>query len=118
MRSTDNFLQKIFGIPYLKLTRDFSIHERCSYLCAQLDLMNIPTGKKISILDVGCGSGMTLRYLAQRQDVARYVGIDLNTNHLIKRYNNIKNIDHSFLTLTLILNGELMKLLILYGQVK
>lgn len=101
MHSIDNFLQKIFGIPYLKLTRDFSIHERCSYLCAHLDLMNIPAGKKISILDVGCGSGMTLRYLAQRKDVARYVGIDLNASHLVKRYNNIKNIDHNFFNINI-----------------
>lgn len=91
----DNTLQRLFGLPYLYASRDFNIHSRCRYLLHKLRQRR---GTNLSILDVGCGAGMTLRHLAtlKPQTIDRYVGIDLLAERLRPRYKNIENIDVSF----------------------
>ncbi len=91
----DNTLQQLFGLPYLYASRDFNIHSRCRYL---LHKLNQRRGTRLSVLDVGCGSGIALRHLATLQPlkVVRYVGIDLAAERLRKRYSNIRDIDVQF----------------------
>jgi 2-polyprenyl-3-methyl-5-hydroxy-6-metoxy-1,4-benzoquinol methylase len=94
-RQFDNSLQRLFGLPYLYASRDFNIHSRCRYLLHKLRQRR---GSNLSVLDVGCGAGMTLRHLATLDPpkVARYVGIDLAAERLRPRYRNIRAIDVAF----------------------
>jgi len=91
----DNKLQQLFGLPYLYISRDFNIHSRCRYLLYKLRQRR---GKGLSVLDVGCGAGMTLRHLATLEPgkISRYVGIDLAAERLRERYSNIRNIELDF----------------------
>ncbi len=91
----DNTLQKLFGLPYLYASRDFNIHSRCRYL---LHKVRQRKSNELSVLDVGCGSGIALRHLAtlNPQKITRYVGIDLAAERLRPRYRNIRGIDIDF----------------------
>ncbi len=91
----DNTLQKLFGLPYLYASRDFNIHSRCRYLLHKVRQRK-STG--LSVLDVGCGSGIALRHLANLPPgkISRYVGIDLAAERLRPRYRNIRGIDVDF----------------------
>ncbi|MDH3664967.1 MAG: class I SAM-dependent methyltransferase [Alphaproteobacteria bacterium] len=91
----DNSLQRIFGLPYLFASRDFNIHSRCRYLLYRLAALQ---GRELSLLDVGCGAGITLRHLAKTAPgkIRRYVGIDRLAERLHARYQDIKDIDVAF----------------------
>lgn len=91
----DNVLQRTLGLPYLFASRDFNIHSRCRYLLHKLDGLK---GEGLSVLDVGCGAGITLRHLATLEPgrIKRYVGIDLEAKRLDRRYRNIHGIDVAF----------------------
>jgi 2-polyprenyl-3-methyl-5-hydroxy-6-metoxy-1,4-benzoquinol methylase len=91
----DNALQRAFGLPYLFASRDFNIHSRCRYLLHQLTGLD---GDGLSVLDVGCGAGITLRHLATLDAgrIGRYVGIDLQAERLQARYRNVDGIDVAF----------------------
>jgi 2-polyprenyl-3-methyl-5-hydroxy-6-metoxy-1,4-benzoquinol methylase len=68
----DSFMIRLFGLSYLRLTRDVLIHERCRYL---LRIARQMGRTRLRVLDVGCGSGMALYYLAQFcHDIAGYLG--------------------------------------------
>lgn len=58
----DETLQRLLGMPHLVATRDNSIHDRLDYLADFV--REVPDGPS-RVLDVGCGSGMALRYLSQ-----------------------------------------------------
>ncbi|MGI9499398.1 MAG: class I SAM-dependent methyltransferase [Geminicoccaceae bacterium] len=91
----DNSLQRFFGLPYLFASRDFNIHSRCRYLLYKLARIE---GKGLSVLDVGCGAGITLRHLATAPPgkIGRYVGIDLSAERLMPRYRDVEDIDVAF----------------------
>lgn len=91
----DNTLQQLFGLPYLYASRDFNIHSRCRYLLYKLSKIR---GHGFSMLDVGCGAGITLRHLAAAEPriISRYVGIDLAAERLQARYDDVKGIDIAF----------------------
>ena len=91
----DNSLQRMFGLPYLFVSRDFNIHCRCRYLLHKLRALK---GGNLSLLDVGCGAGITLRHLSADAPgkVGRYVGIDLQAERLSGRYRDIHDIDVAF----------------------
>jgi 2-polyprenyl-3-methyl-5-hydroxy-6-metoxy-1,4-benzoquinol methylase len=91
----DNALQRTLGLPYLFASRDFNIHSRCRYLLHKLDALE---GEGLSVLDVGCGAGITLRHLATLDPgrIGRYVGIDLQAKRLQTRYRNVEGIDVAF----------------------
>ncbi len=91
----DNSLQRLFGLPYLFASRDFNIHSRCRYL---LHYLARQEGRQLSVLDVGCGAGITLRHLATMAPgkIARYVGIDRLAERLQPRYRDIEGIDVAF----------------------
>ncbi|MEM8949971.1 MAG: class I SAM-dependent methyltransferase [Pseudomonadota bacterium] len=91
----DNSLQRLFGLPYLFASRDFNIHSRCRYLLYKLARLE---GRGLSVLDVGCGAGITLRHLATLAPgrIARYVGIDRMAERLQPRYRDIEDIDVAF----------------------
>ncbi len=91
----DNKLQQLFGLPYLYMSRDFNIHSRCRYLLYKLRQHR---GKGLSLLDVGCGAGMTLRHLATLEPgkIGSYVGIDLAAERLRSRYSNVRHIKLDF----------------------
>jgi SAM-dependent methyltransferase len=94
MLALDGFMIRFFGMPYLHLTRDALIHERCRYLATVArDL-----GKSgIKVLDVGCGAGLALYYLDRscRDLVHSYVGIDINARRLPKRWSFVR-LPHRF----------------------
>lgn len=87
-RVVDDRLQNSLGIPYLRLTRDCAIHDRSTYLAYVI--RKLPGGP-LRILDVGCGSGIALRYLASLvpQRMSSYMGIDRDTAKLRRRYRQI-----------------------------
>lgn len=91
----DNVLQRTFGLPYLFASRDFNIHSRCRYLLHHLARMR---GHGLSVLDVGCGAGITLRHLATLKPgkIGRYVGIDRRAKRLHARYRDVRDIDVAF----------------------
>lgn len=91
----DNSLQRLIGLPYLFASRDFNIHSRCRYLLHKLRQVK---GEGLSVLDVGCGAGITLRHLATTVPgkIARYVGIDRQAERLQTRYQDIRGIDITF----------------------
>lgn len=91
----DNVLQRTFGLPYLFASRDFNIHSRCRYLLHRLGEMD---GQGLSLLDVGCGAGITLRHLAtlEKRTIGRYVGIDRQAERLYQRYGDVTAIDVAF----------------------
>jgi len=91
----DNSLQRVLGLPYLFASRDFNIHCRCRYLLHKLGAIE---GGKLSLLDVGCGAGITLRHLAASTSgqIDRYVGIDLQAERLHQRYRDVGDIDVAF----------------------
>src|SRR5687767_7605821 len=72
----DLIAQRLLGMPYLKLTRGYDIHDRCRYLLHLIG--ETPQPPQLEILDVGCGSGLVLRHLERqaRPRVKRYLGID------------------------------------------
>jgi 2-polyprenyl-3-methyl-5-hydroxy-6-metoxy-1,4-benzoquinol methylase len=91
----DQIAQRVLGMPYLRLTRGYDIHDRCRYLIHLIGEIREPP--RLEILDVGCGSGLVLRYLEQRAPnrVNRYVGIDLRAERLRPRYRDVK-LPHAF----------------------
>lgn len=88
LEKIDDFLQLSLGIFYLKITRDYSIHERCNYLIHNLSMSDFLESPR-SLIDIGCGSGMALRYLAKKTGITHYTGVDLETARLKRRYQNI-----------------------------
>src|ERR1700680_1872119 len=85
----DDFAIKTVGLPWLQLTRDAYIHERCAYL---IDCVGRLGRTSLRVLDVGCGSATTLFYLHSRAKhaVEKYIGIDmLSPERLRARYKNI-----------------------------
>ncbi|MGI9418199.1 MAG: class I SAM-dependent methyltransferase [Geminicoccaceae bacterium] len=91
----DNSLQRLLGLPYLFASRDFNIHSRCRYLLHKLAAIE---GRELSLLDVGCGAGITLRHLASAAPgkIRRYVGIDRQAERLLNRYRDIRDMDVAF----------------------
>ncbi len=61
LRKIDNTLRKAFGLPYLRVTRDQSIFDRCEYF---LRAVRDVEGECLRVLDVGCGSGAVLYYVS------------------------------------------------------
>jgi SAM-dependent methyltransferase len=94
LREIDNTLIAALGLPYLRLTREQAIFDRCEYLLRVIQ--GIET-RQLRILDVGCGSGAVLYFLSSKvpQRVAHYTGIDLDTSHLQGRYASVP-VPHSF----------------------
>jgi SAM-dependent methyltransferase len=95
-QTLDQRLLRVFGLPYLRLTREDSIHERLRYLVhvvRELGVGRFP----MRILDVGCGSGLALWYLSRYcpAQVSSYIGIDLSTHRLVPRYSDVST-NHSF----------------------
>lgn len=92
--AVDGLLIRLLGFPYLRLTRDALIHERCGYLVASA--RKIGRGE-LRVLDVGCGSGLALYYLAGfcRDIVRYYVGIDREVRKLQRRWDFVR-LPHSF----------------------
>ena len=90
----DGLIIRLFGLLYLRLTRDALIHERCRYLITNAREIG---RNELRVLDVGCGSGLALFYLQRfcRSIVHSYVGIDLNVERLPKRWRFVK-LPHSF----------------------
>ncbi len=95
LRQLDDGLQRLLGLPYLFASRDFNIHCRCRYLLHKLEAID---GGALSLLDVGCGAGITLRHLAKAAPgkILRYVGIDLQAERLISRYRDVDAIEVGF----------------------
>jgi 2-polyprenyl-3-methyl-5-hydroxy-6-metoxy-1,4-benzoquinol methylase len=91
----DQMAQRLLGMPYLKLTRGYDIHDRCRYLVRLIEEMPAPA--RLEVLDVGCGSGLVLRYLdrAQRGRISRYLGIDMRAERLKPRYREVA-VRHDF----------------------
>ena len=89
MHAIDNFAIKTIGLPWLTLTRDSHIHERCVYLT---DCVRRLGRTGLRLLDVGCGSATALFYLNNyaRNAVAAYVGIDMRSPARLRiRYKDI-----------------------------
>lgn len=95
LRQLDRALQRMFGLPYLFASCDVDLHHRCRYLMHQLETLD---GEQLSVLDVGCGSGMTLRHLATLKPgrIGRYVGIDDRAELLKTRSRKIRGIKVAF----------------------
>ncbi len=91
----DTIAQSLLGLPYLKLTRGYDIHDRCRYLIHLVEEIRQPP--TLEVLDVGCGGGLILRYLdaEARGRVGRYVGIDLRAERLRARYRKVR-LAHEF----------------------
>ncbi len=91
----DLIAQRLIGMPYLTLTRGYDIHDRCRYLLHLVETVREP--RALTILDVGCGSGLTLRYLDREAHgrVLGYVGIDMRAERLRRRYRDTR-IAHDF----------------------
>ena len=85
LRSVDSCLIRLFGLGYLRLTRDVLIHERLRYLVWILATLG---RRGIRVLDVGCGSGMALYYLDRFGGgiAGDYVGLDMNIERLPERW--------------------------------
>lgn len=89
-QTLDQQLLRVFGLPYLRLTREDSIHERFRYLVQVV--REFGAGRSpMRILDVGCGSGLALWYLSRYCPayVSSYLGIDLSTRRLMPRYSHV-----------------------------
>ncbi len=86
-RGIDDGLVRMLGLPYLRLTRERSIHERCRYGLAVMAALRLA---RPAVLDVGCGSGIMLRHLATYAGgIARYTGIDRAASRLVPRYRGL-----------------------------
>ena len=84
LRRLDRRLIRYPGMPWLWLTRERSIQERFRYCLAVLEDLDLDSP---SVIDVGCGSGLLLRFLQQyRRGIARYSGIDHRIDRLSERY--------------------------------
>jgi 2-polyprenyl-3-methyl-5-hydroxy-6-metoxy-1,4-benzoquinol methylase len=96
----DLIAQRLIGMPYLKLTRGYDIHDRCRYLLHVIG--ETPQPPQLEILDVGCGSGLVLRYLDRRARgrVRRYLGIDMRAERLRRRYGDVRAM-HDFVDVEL-----------------
>jgi len=92
--AADRIMIRLVGMPYLRLTRDALIHERCRYLVRST--RELGRGG-LRVLDVGCGSGIALYYLSRlcHDMVHDYVGIDMNVDRLHKRWKFV-NLPHAF----------------------
>lgn len=93
----DNALQGFLGMAYLKITRDSTIHERSRFIIDVLKNEN-KIAPPFRILDVGCGSGINVKYLSDNRLCEAYTGIDLNINPLFhqKRYKYITDVEILF----------------------
>jgi 2-polyprenyl-3-methyl-5-hydroxy-6-metoxy-1,4-benzoquinol methylase len=91
----DLIAQRLLGMPYLKLTRGYDIHDRCRYLLHLIQ--ETPQPAQLEILDVGCGSGLALGYLGRHapERVKRYLGIDMRAERLRRRYAAVR-VAHDF----------------------
>jgi 2-polyprenyl-3-methyl-5-hydroxy-6-metoxy-1,4-benzoquinol methylase len=91
----DLIAQRLLGMPYLRLTRGYDIHDRCRYLLQVVGEIAHPPC--LDILDVGCGSGLALRYLGRHAQgrVNRYLGIDMRAERLRRRYADVR-VPHAF----------------------
>ena len=91
----DHIAQRVLGMPYLRLPRGYDIHDRCRYLVHLIGEIREP--RRLEILDVGCGSGLVLRYLDRRvpNRVSHYLGIDLRAERLRPRYRDV-DLPHGF----------------------
>jgi SAM-dependent methyltransferase len=89
MQLIDNLAIKAFGLPWLQLTRDVHIHERCTYMTECVTRLG---REDLRILDVGCGSATALFYLHSyaKRVVRKYVGIDMRSPERLRtRYKDI-----------------------------
>jgi 2-polyprenyl-3-methyl-5-hydroxy-6-metoxy-1,4-benzoquinol methylase len=96
----DLVAQRLLGMAYLRLTRGYDIHDRCRYLLHAVEEIAQPP--RLEILDVGCGSGLALRYLDRhsRTRVNRYLGIDMRAERLRRRYSDVR-VAHAFVDVNL-----------------
>lgn len=93
VRAFDSALLGLCGPGYFRLTRDATILERADYLSHYVLTAPQP---KVSILDVGCGSGATLLWLGRHAErVASYLGIDRDIGPHALRFENAP-ICHAF----------------------
>jgi 2-polyprenyl-3-methyl-5-hydroxy-6-metoxy-1,4-benzoquinol methylase len=94
LRAVDNRLVRLFGLGYLRLTRDVLIHERLGYLVKSVRNLG---RSGLRVLDVGCGSGMALYYLDRfcRGIVGEYVGVDMKIERLRERWRFV-NLPYAF----------------------
>jgi hypothetical protein len=85
LRAIDNPLIRLFGLGYLRLTRDVLIHERLGYLVSVIASFG---RRGTRVLDVGRGSGMAFYYLDRFSGgvVHNYLGIDMNIWRLRERW--------------------------------
>lgn len=80
----DNALVRRFGRRYFELTRDITIFDRADYLT---HYVAAAPQRKISILDVGCGSSTAFFNFRQLPDrIASYVGIDHQVERAQRRF--------------------------------
>lgn len=82
IKKLDLAAQRFLKLPYLQLTREYLIHDRCRFLLSELAAMPWPA----SFLDVGCGSGVALHYLRQAGKPISYVGVDRDASRLRRRF--------------------------------
>ena len=91
--AVDRWLLRHVGYTYLRATRDDAIFDRIAYF---VEIVRAK-GQRVSVLDVGCGGGVTLEVIAREISdlVSRYVGLDWNASRLSGRYAHLST-PHEF----------------------